>query len=114
MQQFGLTLELKDDPEIIAKYKEHHAKPWLEPLQGAKDVGVVDMKIFLLGTRMFMYLTTVDDFVPERDFARYMEQNTKAREWDDLMRTFQQKVPEAKEDEWWATMELVFDMQLHI
>ena len=53
-------------------------------------------------------------FEPERDFTRYMEQNSKAREWDDLMRTFQQKVPEAKDSEWWATMELVFDMQRHI
>ena len=77
-------------------------------------MGVIDMKIFLLGTRMFMFMTAVDDFEPERDFTRYMEQNPKAREWDDLMRTFQEKVPEAKDGEWWATMELVFDMQLYI
>ena len=30
------------------------------------------------------------------------------------MRTFQQQVPEAKEGEWWANMELVFDLQLHV
>ena len=114
MQYFGLTLELKDDPEVIAQYKEYHANPWPEPLEGAKEVGVIDMKIFLLGTRMFMFMTAVDDFEPERDFTRYMEQNTKAREWDNLMRTLQKRVPEAKDGEWWATMELVFDMQLHI
>ena len=114
MQYFGLTLELKDDPDVIAKYKEYHAHPWLEPLEGAKEVGVIDMKIFLLGTRMFMFMTAVDGFEPERDFTRYMEQNPKAREWDDLMRTFQEKVPEAKDGEWWANMELVFDMQLYI
>ena len=80
MQYFGLTLELKDDPDVIAKYKEYHAEPWPEPLEGAKEVGVIDMKIFLLGTRMFMFMTAVDDFEPERDFTRYMEQNPKARE----------------------------------
>ncbi len=59
-------------------------------------------------------MTAVDDFEPKRDFTRYMEKNPTAREWDDLMQTFQEKVPEAKDEEWWATNDLVFDMQLYI
>ena len=114
MQHFGLTLELKDDPELIAQYKAYHADPWPEPLQGLDEVGITDMKIFLLGQRMFMYMTATDEFDPARDFPRYVEQNPKAKEWDELMRTFQQQVPEAKEGEWWANMELVFDLQLHV
>ncbi len=114
MQHFGLTIELKDDPELIAQYKAYHADPWPEPLQGLGEVGITDMKIFLLGRRMFMYMTATDEFDPARDFPRYVEQNPKAKEWDELMRAFQQQVPEAKEGEWWATMELVFDLQLHV
>ena len=114
MQHFGLTLELKDDPELITQYKAYHADPWPEPLQGLDEVGIIDMKIFLLGQRMFMYMTATDEFDPARDFPRYVEQNPKAKEWDELMRTFQQQVPEAKEGEWWANMELVFDLQLHV
>ena len=114
MQHFGLTIELKDDPELIAQYKAYHADPWPEPLQGLGEVGITDMKIFLLGRRMFMYMTATDEFDPARDFPRYVEQNPKAKEWDELMRTFQQQVPEAKEGEWWANMELVFDLQLHV
>ena len=114
MQHFGLTLELKDDPELITQYKAYHADPWPEPLQGLGKVGITDMKIFLLGQRMFMYMTATDEFDPARDFPRYVEQNPKAKEWDELMRTFQQQVPEAKEGEWWANMELVFDLQLHV
>lgn len=114
MQHFGLTIELKDDPELIAQYKAYHADPWPEPLQGLDEVGITDMKIFLLGQRMFMYMTATDEFDPARDFPRYVEQNPKAKEWDELMRTFQQQVPEAKEGEWWANMELVFDLQLHV
>ena len=30
------------------------------------------------------------------------------------MCTFQEKVPEAGEGEWWALMEEVFDLELHI
>ena len=54
MKQYGLTLNLKDDPETIEKYKEYHRHPWMEPLQGLREVGIVDMRIFLLGRRMFM------------------------------------------------------------
>ncbi len=114
MKAFGLAIDLKDDPDLIAKYKEHHRNPWPEPLQGLGEVGVTDMKIFLLGRRMFMYMTTVDDFDADRDFAKYVKKNPRAAEWDELMRTFQEPVAEAKEGEWWALMEPVFDLQLHV
>ena len=114
MKALGLTLNLKDDPDVIARYKEHHRNPWPEPLQGLREIGVTDMKIFLLGRRMFMYMTTVDDFDAERDFAEYVEKNPRAAEWDELMRTLQEPFPEAKEGEWWALMEPVFDLQLYV
>ena len=114
MKHYALTLNLKDDPEIIERYKEHHRHPWPEPLQGLKEVGIEGMQIYLLGRRMFMHMTTTDDFDPARDFARYVEQNPRAAEWDELMRTFQERVPEAGEGEWWAFMECVFDLRDHV
>ena len=114
MKHYGLTIDLKNDAELIAQYKRYHAEPWPEPLQGLREMGIIDMKIFLLGTRMFMYMTTTDEFEAERDFPKYVEQNPKAAEWDELMRTFQSQVPEAREGEWWAEMEMVFDLQKHV
>ncbi|MGB0606260.1 MAG: L-rhamnose mutarotase [Candidatus Latescibacterota bacterium] len=114
MKHYGLTIDLKDDPELIAQYKAHHADPWPEPLQGLREIGITDMKIFLLGTRMFMYMTSTDEFDAERDFPTYVERNPKAAEWDALMRTFQQQVPQAREGEWWAEMEMVFDLERHV
>ena len=114
MQLFGLTLDLKDNAETIEKYKEYHRNPWPEPLRGLGEVGITDMKIFLLGRRMFMYMTATDEFDPAVDFPRYIEQNPRAAEWDQLMRTFQERVADAKEGEWWAAMEKVFDLQDHI
>ena len=114
MKHYALTLNLKDDAQTIARYREYHANPWPEPLAGLRQVGVVGMRIYLLGRRMFMHMTTVDDFDPARDFARYVEQNPKAAEWDALMRTFQEKVPEASAGEWWAAMECVFDLDDHV
>lgn len=114
MKHYALTLNLKDDPEVIERYKEYHRRPWPEPLQGLKEVGIEGMRIYLLGRRMFMHMTTTDDFDPSRDFARYVEQNPKAAEWDELMRAFQERVPEAGEGEWWAFMECVFDLRDHV
>lgn len=111
LKTFGLTINLRDDPELIEKYKEYHRNVWPETEQALKAVGITAMKIFLLGRSMFMYIETVDDFVVERDFLKYLEQDPKCREWDDLMRTFQEKVSEAKADEWWAMMEQVYELK---
>ena len=111
LKTFGLTINLRDDPELVEKYKEYHRNVWPETEQALKAVGITAMKIFLLGRSMFMYIETVDDFVVERDFLKYLEQDPKCREWDDLMRTFQEKVSEAKADEWWAMMEQVYELK---
>ena len=110
MKTFALTLNLKNDPQAIAKYKQHHQQVWPEVEKALKDVGVVTMKIFLLGRRMFMYIQTGDDFVAERDFARYLDMHPRCRQWDDLMCAFQEKVPEANQGEWWALMDQVYNL----
>ena len=59
-------------------------------------------------------MTSTDEFNAERDFPTYVERNPKAAEWDALMRTFQQQVPQAREGEWWAEMEMVFDLEARL
>ena len=110
MKTLGLTLCLRDDPARIAEYKRQHQAVWPGVLARLREVGVREMKIFLLGTRMFMYLETDDTFDPARDFARINDDPT-SREWNDLMAGLQQRAPEAPPDQWWAPMELVFSMQ---
>lgn len=110
MRHFGLALNLKDDPHVIEQYKIYHRDVWPEVLESLREVGITRMDIYLLGRRLFMAIETVDDFDPARDFPRYLELHPRCREWDELMRTFQEPVPEAKPDEWWATMEPVFEL----
>ena len=109
MKSFGMTLLLKNDPKMIEKYKEYHRQVWPEVEASLEAIGVTSMQIFLLGNRLFMYLETVDGFAPERGYAKHMENHPRCRQWEDLMRTFQEKVPEAGEDEWWASMERVYE-----
>ena len=111
MKAFGLTINLREDPQIIEEYKEYHRAVWPEVEQALKTVGVTSMKIFLLGRRLFIYIETTDNFVVDRDFSKYLEQHPKCAEWDAYMRTYQEKLPEAIEDEWWATMEQVYELK---
>ncbi|MCY4655145.1 MAG: L-rhamnose mutarotase [Dehalococcoidia bacterium] len=110
MKSLAMTLDLVDEPEVIEKYKAYHREVWSEVISGLRSIGVSKMKIFLLGTRMFMYLEAPDDFDPTTDFQGYTDSSHRAKRWDELMREFQSQVPEAKEGEWWAGMEEVFDI----
>lgn len=55
MKSFAQTLDLKNDPQMIASYVEWHTKVYPEVLLALRKVGVSKMKIFLLGTHLFMY-----------------------------------------------------------
>ena len=109
MRAFAMTLGLKSDPGVVEEYTRYHRAVWPEVLAGLRGIGITKMKIFLHGHRLFMYLEAGDDFDPARDFPKYME-DPRAKDWDELMRGFQEPVPGAKPGEWWAGMEEVFDL----
>ena len=109
MKSFAQALDLKDSQEIVDTYRNFHRKVWPEVIEGLKAVGITNMKIFLKGRRLFMYLEAQDDFDVTRDFGRYMN-SARAQEWDTIMRDFQMPVPGAASGEWWSRMEEVFDL----
>lgn len=113
MKSFAQCLLLKNDPKLIEEYKVAHAKVWPEVLKALNAIGINRMKIYLLGNKLFMYFETKDDFDAKRDFLKYTQLTPKASEWDNLMRNYQEPVPEAdtQAGEWWASMQEVFDME---
>ena len=110
MKNLAFTVNLKDDSEIIQKYIDHHANVWPEVIESLKEVGILDMKIFILGRRLFMVCETTDNFDPTVDFPRYLSLSPKCQEWEDLMTTFQEPVKEAAEGEKWASMKQIFQL----
>lgn len=110
MKEYAMALDLKDDPDLIAQYKAHHQAVWPQVHASLKAVGILGMRIYLIGQRMFMVMQTVDDFNPERDFARYLELDPKCQEWEDLMGDFQQPLPQAGPGEKWLYMDKVYDL----
>lgn len=60
---------------------------------------------------MFMFMETVDGFDPAVDFPRHMEMSPRCVEWGKVMSGYQTPAPEAREGEWWAYMEEVYDFE---
>jgi L-rhamnose mutarotase len=109
-RRYCLTLDLKDDPELIAEYRRYHEHIWPEIAKGISDSGVEDMEIYLLGTRMFMIMQVDEQF----SFAAKDEadrSNPKVQEWEQLMRKFQKPLPHAKPGEKWLLMERIFTLR---
>lgn len=109
MKRFAQTVMLKDDPEIIRRYEEYHANPWPEVVEGVIRCGVRRTFIYRFGRQLFMFMETEDSFDMARDMPKYME-NPRAKEWDVLMRTFQEPVPGAPPGSTWVQMEEIFAM----
>ncbi len=94
-RRYCLTLDLKNDPKLIAEYRRYHEKIWPEITKSIKDTGIVDLEIYLLGTRMFMVMEVSEEFSLEKK-AKADRENPKVREWEELMLKFQKPLSNAK------------------
>lgn len=109
-RRYCLTLDLKDDPQLIAEYKKYHEKIWPEITASIRESGIEEMEIYLLGTRMFMIIRVNDAFSFERK-AKADRANPKVQEWEQLMWKFQQALPQAQPGEKWLRMERIFELE---
>ena len=109
VKRYVQTMDLKDDPQLIAEYKRRHsqAEAWPEILAGIREVGILDMQIFILGTRLVMIVETPVDFEWDLAMAR-LATLPRQQEWEDYMAVFQQCAEGATSDEKWQMMERMF------
>ena len=72
VKRYCQTLDLRDSPELIAEYRKRHsqAEAWPEILAGIREVGILEMEIYILGTRLFMIVETPVDFDWDTAMAR--------------------------------------------
>ena len=109
-RRYCLTLDLKDDPELIAEYERCHQRIWPEITQSIKDAGIENMEIYRLGTRMFMIIEPNETFSFDGK-AEADRANAKVQEWEKLMWKFQQPLPEASPGEKWLLMKKIFQLE---
>ena len=103
MKEYGVptkrycqTLDLKDDPELIAEYRKRHTEneAWPEILQGLRSVGILEMEIYILDNRLFMIVETPLDFDWDEAFER-LAALPRQEEWETYMSIFQVARPGA-------------------
>ena len=107
--RYCLTLDLKNDPELIRQYEEYHKEGWPEITKSIKDAGIVSMEIYRFSNRLFMIMEVNETF----DFAKKAaadKNNPKVQEWEELMWKFQQPLPNSKPGEKWMLMDKIYNL----
>ena len=109
VKRFCQTLDLKDNPELIAEYRRRHSdgEAWPEIIDGIKEVGILEMEIYLVDTRLFMIVETALDFDWDTAMAR-LATLPRQQEWEDYMSEFQVAAQGSSSDEKWRMMERIF------
>ncbi len=108
-KRYCLTLDLKIDPELISEYKIHHEKIWPEVYDSIKKSGILDMEIYLFSNRLFMIIETNEDFSFKKK-AKMDANNSKVAEWENLMWSYQQPLPDSNSGEKWRLMDRIFSL----
>ena len=108
-KRYCLALDLKDDPQLIREYEEHHRAVWPEIIQSIKDSGIINMEIYRFETRLFMIMEVNETFSFEKKQPADLN-NAKVQEWEQLMWKFQQPLQGSAEGEKWRLMDKIFEL----
>ncbi len=106
MKRYAKTCHLRDDATAIAAYVREHERVWPEVLQALRDAGILEMRIWIAGPRLFMLCECVDSFEPERDWARYASAHPRIAEWEREMERYQVPPPESPGPKWMDMTEI--------
>jgi L-rhamnose mutarotase len=114
-KRYCKILTLKDDPELIKKYKNVHGinNAWPEITQGMKDVGIIDMEIYIHGNILFMIMDTVADFDHEKAMTA-LAAKPRQKEWESYVSKFQNSDYEATAASKWTLMDRIYEMDQKI
>ena len=108
-KRYVQTLELRDDPDMIKEYLKWHSEEyhWKEIRDGIKAVGILEMEIYILGTRLVMIVDAPEDF----DWQAAMDKLAtlpRQSEWEAFVGRLQGCRADARSDEKWQMMERMF------
>ena len=109
LKRYCFALDLIDDDELIAAYKQYHKNVWPEIVSSIKDSGIESLEIYNIGNRMFMVMEVSESFSFDRK-TKMDEENPKVQEWESLMWKYQKALPVAKPGEKWVLMEKIFEL----
>jgi L-rhamnose mutarotase len=111
-RRYCKMLKLQEDNELIRKYIEVH-KPgnvWPEILNGIKEVGIIDMEIYIKDNIAFMIMDTVPDFNHDEAMKK-LESLPGQKKWEEYVAQFQDAGSKADTPEKWGMTERAFILE---
>ena len=111
VKRYVQTMLLKDEPALIARYRQAHSREesWREILDGIREVGILEMEVYLVGNTIVMVVETPLDFEWDDAMSRLATLPRQA-EWEEFVAQFQQCDETATSDEKWKMMERIFHL----
>ena len=111
VKRYVQTMDLKDEPALIARYRRAHSEEesWPEIREGIRQVGILEMEVYLIGHRLVMVVDTPIDFNWDAAMARLATLPRQA-EWEAFVAQFQKCDASATSDEKWQMMERIFHL----
>ncbi len=111
VKRYVQLLKISDNPQLVAQYRRWHSEQccWPEVLQGIRQVGILEMEIYILGSHLVMIVDTPPDFRWQEAMDRLATLPRQA-EWEAFVAQFQGCDAQARSDEKWQPMERMFHL----
>ena len=108
-KRYVQSLTISDNPELIEMYKACHSPEgnWKEVRDGIREVGILEMEIYIHGNILTMIVETPLDFDWDSAMARLATLPRQA-EWEAHVAQYQGCDPDATSDQKWQLMQRIF------
>lgn len=109
IKRFVQTLTLNSNEEARREYIKWHSPEhnWKEIRNGIREVGIIEMEIYILGNTLVMIVDAPEDFDWKKAMARLATLPRQA-EWEAFVSQFQGCDANATSDEKWQMMQRIF------
>ena len=109
IKRFVQTLTLNSDEEARREYIKWHSPEhnWKVIRNGIREVGIIEMEIYILSNTLVMIVDTPEDFDWGKAMARLATLPRQA-EWEAFVSQFQGCNANATSDEKWQMMQRIF------
>ena len=108
-KRYCKTLSLRNDSSLISSYLETHRNVWPEIEQGIREVGILNMEIYIYGFTLFMIMDTVADFDHDKAMGELAGKPLQA-EWEAYMSKYQDATADATAAQKWQLMECIYSL----
>lgn len=108
-KRYCQTLTIEDNPELIAAYRRCHDSEhsWAEVREGIRQVGILEMELYIHGNTVFMIVETPADFDWKSAMA-HLATLPRQAEWEAYVAALQGCDPNATSDQKWTLMDRMF------